>query len=58
MTAVGTQIVIDLDPGSEPIAGHVNADGHAPRAFTGWTGLFAVLHAAVADAQTKPEGSA
>jgi hypothetical protein len=58
MTAVGTQIVIDLDPVSEPIAGHVHADGQTPRAFTGWTGLFAVLHAAVAEDQTEPGGSA
>jgi hypothetical protein len=36
-------IVVDLDPDADPIAGSVQAPGQSPRAFTGWTGLFAVL---------------
>jgi hypothetical protein len=43
------EIVIQFDPGAVPISGHVRTDGDAPRPFTGWAGLFAVLRA-VADA--------
>jgi hypothetical protein len=40
------QIMVDLEPGADPIAGRVRAHGQDPRAFTGWTGLFAALRAA------------
>jgi hypothetical protein len=42
-------IVVDLDPDADPIAGSVQAPGQSPRAFTGWTGLFAALRAATAE---------
>lgn len=43
------QIMVDLDPGADPIAGRVHAHDRAPRAFTGWTGLFAALLAATGE---------
>jgi hypothetical protein len=42
-------IVIELDPGSEPISGNVRAAAQPPQPFTGWTGLFAVLRAVAGD---------
>jgi hypothetical protein len=43
------EIVIQFDPGAAPISGAVRTDGDAPRPFTGWAGLFAVLRAAAAE---------
>jgi hypothetical protein len=42
-------IVVDLEPDADPIAGSVQAPGQSPRAFTGWTGLFAALRAVTAE---------
>lgn len=55
------RIVVDLQPGADPIAGRVCADGQHPHAFTGWTGLFAVLRAVTSQdgrPQTMPRDSA
>ena len=38
-------ILIELEPGVEPITGCVRAGARPPQPFTGWTGLFAVLRA-------------
>jgi hypothetical protein len=50
-------IVVDLDPDADPIAGSVQAPGQSPRAFTGWTGLFAALRAVTADNGSASAGS-
>lgn len=46
MARPAASIVLELDPGADPIAGQVRAPDQDPRAFTGWTGLFAALRAA------------
>jgi hypothetical protein len=56
MARPATSIVVDLDPGTDPIAGHVLARDQLPRAFTGWMGLFAALRAVAADNGT-PEAA-
>jgi hypothetical protein len=33
------RISIELDPGSEPLAGRITVPGAAPRAFVGWMEL-------------------
>jgi hypothetical protein len=43
------RIIVDLEPGADPIAGHVSAHGQQPRSFTGWTGLFATLRAVTSE---------
>jgi hypothetical protein len=43
------RIVVELDPGADPIAGRVCTDGERTHAFTGWTGLFAALRTATGD---------
>ena len=43
------QITVDLTPGADPIAGRVHAHDQDPRAFIGWTGLFAALRAATGE---------
>jgi hypothetical protein len=43
------QIMVDLEPGADPIAGRVRAHDQDPRAFTGWTGLFAALRAVTSE---------
>ena len=49
MARPAASIVLELDPGADPIAGQVRAPDQAPRAFTGWTGLFAALRAATGE---------
>jgi hypothetical protein len=51
------QIMVDLEPDADPIAGRVRAHDQDPRAFTGWTGLFAALLAATGqDGHGDPRG--
>jgi hypothetical protein len=45
MEPLAGKIMVDLEPGADPIAGQVCAHGQQPRGFTGWTGLFAALRA-------------
>ncbi len=39
------RIVIEFEPSASPISGRVTASQQPTVPFTGWTGLFAVLHA-------------
>jgi hypothetical protein len=43
-------ILIELEPGAEPIRGRVRVAAEPPQPFTGWTGLFAVLRAVEGEA--------
>jgi hypothetical protein len=52
------RIVIELDAAGSPIRGSVRAEGHLVRPFTGWTGLFAALRAAVGEDPHKSDGPA
>jgi hypothetical protein len=38
-----TALILELDPGSEPIAGRLNADGCEPAEFTGYMQLITLL---------------
>ena len=40
------RVIIDFEPGSQPINGVVREGGLAPRPFTGWLALMASLEAA------------
>jgi hypothetical protein len=48
------RVVIELDPGPDPIAGLLLTDGNRPRRFEGYTQLIAALEVARAAA---PEAS-
>jgi hypothetical protein len=37
------RIVLEVDPGTEPIVGLMSREGAAPRSFSGWMGLFSAL---------------
>jgi hypothetical protein len=43
MARPAASVVVDLDPGTDPIAVHALAPDQLPRAFIGWTGVFAAL---------------
>lgn len=43
------RIVVEFDPGADLIAGQILAYGQQPRAYAGWTGLFAALRAATGE---------
>jgi hypothetical protein len=45
-------IVIDVDSCAVPISGHVHPASGASLPFTGWTGLFAALHAVAGEDRT------
>ncbi|HEY7137723.1 MAG TPA: hypothetical protein VIB48_21900 [Acidimicrobiia bacterium] len=49
------RLLVDLDPDARPISGHVAAGSGPEQAFVGWTELFAVLQAVVAE---RDRGSA
>jgi hypothetical protein len=43
------RIIVEVQPDTAPIVGHVRANAQGRRPFTGWTGLFAALRRAVAE---------
>ena len=43
-----TTVTISCEPERRPFCGEVTADAAAPRAFTGWLELLALLHEALA----------
>ena len=52
------RIVIEVDAAGSPIHGSVLADGQLVWSFTGWTGLFAALRAAVGEDPRESDGAA
>jgi hypothetical protein len=48
------RVVIELDPGPDPIAGLLLMDGSGPRRFEGYTQLIAALEVARAAAPEAP----
>ena len=46
------RIVLEIDPGSDPISGDVDS-GRGTQRFTGWLELAAALHAALGAAEEK-----
>jgi hypothetical protein len=49
---------VDVDPQTSPITGHVATGTGPDRTFVGWTELFAVLQAVVADRDDDRERGA
>jgi hypothetical protein len=47
MSSQAARVTIDLTATGDPIAGHVTAEGRAPRPFTGWLALMSGLQEAL-----------
>jgi hypothetical protein len=56
MAPAPERILIELDSGAQPIAGRVTAGRQPAVAFTGWTGLFAVLREAAGEDAHRQDG--
>jgi hypothetical protein len=57
MTKAKCELVIEIDPGPGPLAGHIRDETGARHPFAGWLGFASALGRALGDAAERPSGS-
>jgi hypothetical protein len=49
--------MLEIDPGSDPISGRLQHDGHPAHEFVGWLGLARALELTLDEPAPSPPGS-